>query len=156
MNGIALVAPSVVWSSSNPAVARIDLSGQARGLSAGTTTIAASYGGASGSTLLTVLAAADTDGDALGDPFDNCINHQNPDQRDTDGDGFGNRCDADFDQSNFVNAADLALFKTRFGTTNADADLDGNGFVNAADLAIFKQLFGKAPGPSALAPSLGS
>jgi len=49
----------------------------------------------------------------------------NPEQRDTDTDGYGNRCDADFDNS---------------------------GFVNFADLAIFRQLFGAAPGPSGRVP----
>lgn len=88
----------------------------------------------------------DSDGDGVVNPFDNCPARPNLDQRDTDGDSFGNRCDADLNQSNFVNAADLAILKSRFGTTNPDADLDGNGFVNAADLAIFKALFGKVPG----------
>jgi YVTN family beta-propeller protein len=90
----------------------------------------------------------DSDADARGDVCDNCTTLANADQRDTDGDGFGNRCDADLNQSNFVNAADLATFKSRFGTNDPHADFDGSGFVNAADLAIFKQLFGKAPGPS--------
>lgn len=94
----------------------------------------------------------DSDSDGVPDSSDNCTLLANPDQRDTDHDGFGNRCDADFNNSGFVNAADLAFFKTRFGTNNPDADLNGSGFVNAADLAIFKSLFGRAPGPSALHP----
>lgn len=95
------------------------------------------------------VAPGDIDNDGIPDATDNCIVDANPDQRDTDGDGHGNRCDADLNNSGFVNAADLAMFKLRFGTTDADADLNGNGFVNAADLAIFKALFGRAPGPSA-------
>jgi uncharacterized repeat protein (TIGR01451 family) len=94
----------------------------------------------------------DTDGDGAAQVFDNCTSVANADQRDTDGDGFGNRCDGDFDETGLVSFPDLAIFKSRFGTTNADADLDGNGSVNFTDLAIFKGLFGKAPGPSALAP----
>jgi hypothetical protein len=146
MNPVAVLS----WESSTPLVATIDFLGHVHPVDFGSTTISARYGGVSASTLLTV--APDTDGDGKSDPLDNCSNQENADQRDTDGDGFGNRCDADLNQSNFVNAADLALFKTRFGTNNADADLDGNGFVNAADLAIFKALFGKAPGPSGLVP----
>jgi subtilisin-like proprotein convertase family protein len=94
----------------------------------------------------------DTDGDGVADIFDNCTNVSNADQRDTDGDGYGNRCDADLDNSGFVNITDLGIFKSRFGTSNADADLDGNGFVNITDLGIFKSLFGKPPGPSGVAP----
>jgi hypothetical protein len=97
-------------------------------------------------------AFVNTDGDTLADGIDNCINIANADQRETDGDGYGNRCDADFDNSGFVNITDLGIFKSRFGTSNADADLDGNGFVNITDLGIFKSLFGKPPGPSGLVP----
>ncbi|MEJ0035653.1 MAG: thrombospondin type 3 repeat-containing protein [Gammaproteobacteria bacterium] len=92
----------------------------------------------------------DSDGDGIANPFDNCSAVPNPDQRDTDGDGYGNRCDADLDDSQFVNFADMAIFKAAMGTSNANADLDGNGIVNAADQAIFTSLFGKAPGPSGL------
>ena len=88
--------------------------------------------------------------DMLKDFLDNCMLASNADQRDTDGDGYGNRCDADLDNSGgVVNFGDLALFKTAFGTSNPDADFDGNGgVVNFGDLATFKTLFGKAPGPS--------
>lgn len=72
----------------------------------------------------------------------------NPDQRDSDADGFGNRCDGDFNNDGLVNAIDIGLFKSFFGTANANANLDGNDLVNFADQAIFKLLFGKAPGPS--------
>ena len=38
-----------------------------------------------------------SDGDGLLDPFDNCSRADNADQLDTDADGIGNACDADFD-----------------------------------------------------------
>ena len=94
----------------------------------------------------------DSDGDDVPDVIDNCLGIYNPDQRDTDGDGYGNRCDADLNNDGVVNFADLALFRQRFGTVDPDADFNGDGVVNFQDLAIFAQLFGKPPGPSALVP----
>ena len=99
-----------------------------------------------------VTVYGDTDGDGVDDNSDNCIGAANPGQQDTDGDGFGNWCDADFNNDGRVNFADLAEFRSKFGGTDAEANLDGIGPVNFADLARFKALFGKPPGPSALAP----
>ena len=42
---------------------------------------------------LTVVAAADRDGDEVVDEFDNCPTVANPDQRDADGDGLGDACE---------------------------------------------------------------
>jgi uncharacterized repeat protein (TIGR01451 family) len=97
---------------------------------------------------------ADTDGDGVAQVYDNCLNVANPDQRDTDFDGFGNICDGDLNNSlGPVNFADLSLFRSAFGTSNPHADLNGNGgLVNFTDLSIFRALFGQPPGPSAMAP----
>jgi len=109
----------------------------------------------------TATNGPDSDGDGVIDSSDNCILVANgpsiPDvggniQLDTDGDGYGNICDPDFDNNLSVNAADLAYFKTKFFSVDPDADLNGNGVVNAADLAILKTMFFKAPGPSGLVP----
>src|SRR5690606_18874560 len=97
-------------------------------------------------------APADTDGDGVPDHLDNCIEVANPDQRDTDGDGYGNRCDGDLNNDGNVNFIDLAIFRAAFGTTDPHADLDGNGNVNFIDLAIFQSMFGSPPGPSGLVP----
>jgi hypothetical protein len=94
----------------------------------------------------------DSDADKILDAMDNCTKVANLDQRDTDGDGFGNICDPDFDGNKIVNAGDLAYMKSKFFTNDPDADLDGNGIVNAGDLARLKSFFFKAPGPSGLAP----
>ncbi len=104
--------------------------------------------------LLPVICfAKDTDLDGINDRQDNCIEISNPDQKDTNGDGFGNACDADLDDNGTVSFADLNLFKSKFGTADQDADFDGNGSVSFADLNIFKSLFGKPPGPAGNAGS---
>ena len=94
----------------------------------------------------------DTDGDLIADDCDNCKLLSNSDQRDTDNDGYGNRCDPDFNNDNVINAADLAYLKSRFFSSDPNADLNGDGFVNAADLSILKQMFFSPPGPSGIAP----
>jgi len=95
-----------------------------------------------------------TDGDEDGVPdfFDNCTLAPNPDQTDTDEDGFGNRCDADFDQSGAVNFADLARLRAGFFGAEALLDLTGDGVVNFADLALVRSMFLAAPGPSGVVP----
>ena len=94
--------------------------------------------------------AVDTDHDGVDDAVDNCITIPNPDQRDTDADGFGNRCDADLNNDGVVNVADLGLMRAAFLGPRQDADLNGDGVVNIIDLSILKSLFLKPPGPSAV------
>lgn len=94
----------------------------------------------------------DTDGDGWKDGIDNCTLKTNSDQRDTDGDGFGNVCDPDLNNDGIVNDTDTAIMKSRFYTNDPDADLNGDGAVNAGDMAILKSLYGKPPGPSGLVP----
>ena len=97
---------------------------------------------------VTWTSLSDEDGDGVPDDSDNCTMLPNADQRDTDGDNYGNRCDADFNNSDMVDAADLTLFKIRYRSSDPDADFDGDGFVDARDLSIMKSLYMKPPGPS--------
>ena len=92
---------------------------------------------------------SDGDDDEYSDDLDNCSAYPNADQRDTDGDGFGNACDADFNNDNIVNAVDLGILRARFFSNDPEADLNGDGVVNAADLGRFRALFFSAPGPGA-------
>ena len=92
----------------------------------------------------------DTDGDGVLDGYDNCTLVANANQRDTNGDGYGNICDADLNNDGIVDNADLTIMKARFYSHDPDADLNGDGSVNAGDLAIMKAYFGKKPGPSGL------
>jgi hypothetical protein len=97
-------------------------------------------------------AGKDSDGDGLEDNLDNCTQVANPDQRDSDADGYGNLCDADLDNNGNVNFSDLAQMKALFFSTDPNADLDGDGTVSFSDLGIMKADFFAAPGPSGVIP----
>lgn len=90
----------------------------------------------------------DADDDMVQNGSDRCLGTTDPDQRDTDGDGVGNRCDPDLDQDGLVSFADLAILNGRLGSSDEDADFDGNGVVDAGDTAILSSFFFGAPGPS--------
>ena len=109
------------------------------------------YDGFTVSAVRTVyVVEADADGDGVLYLNDNCTAVANPDQRDTDNDGFGNMCDADLNNDNMINAVDLGMFRQRYFTSDKDADLNGDGIVNAIDLGMFRQMYGGQPGPSSL------
>lgn len=92
----------------------------------------------------------DLDEDGIANKMDNCIVHANPEQADTDEDGYGNACDADFNNDCIVNSLDLAEFSVQFFTAEPEFDLNNDGVVNFLDQGILSSLFMSAPGPSAL------
>ena len=109
--------------------------------------------------------APDADGDGIPDVLDKCTldsrNAVAPATCDTDVDGYGNTCDADFDQNFAVLGADYTMFfipafKGLVAPTRGQ-DMDCNGSVLGADYTMyfvpkFKGLLGGAiPGPSGLA-----
>ena len=98
-----------------------------------------------------LAAEPDADGDGVPDVSDNCTALPNASQTDADQDGFGNRCDPDYNQDGVVNFADLARMKLAFFQNDAVVDLSGDGLVNFTDLAFLKAKFFQGPGPSGLA-----
>lgn len=99
----------------------------------------------------------DSDADGVPDSDDNCILAANPDQYDRNGDGYGNRCDADVDNDGRVTAADVAAVRVRLGLLQnqpdffAAYDLDHDLAIDADDLAIAEAMVARAdpvPGPS--------
>ena len=93
----------------------------------------------------------DADGDGISDPLDNCTAFANPKQSDSDGDGLGNRCDADLNQNGLTNAQDMGPFVQTYGKSegdqgyNASADFDENGHVDASDWLLFGDLYNSEP-----------
>ncbi len=117
----------------------------------------------------------DFDADKLEGCVDNCESVPNPLQTDSDGDGYGNACDADIAIAGGpvrnpilgngndcqVNFGDLAALKAAFlsdptqGNWNPDADLNEDLLVNFGDLARMKEQFLGIPGPSGLTTACG-
>jgi len=97
-----------------------------------------------------IVIEPDADSDGIVDSLDNCIEISNPDQRDTNGDGYGNICDPDLNNDGGVNFVDLGILKSNFFSADPDSDLNGDGGVNFGDLGIMKSMFFAPPGPSGL------
>jgi len=94
----------------------------------------------------------DTDNDGTADDQDNCTERYNPAQDDTDGDGYGNICDADYDNDGDVDYVDFEAFSFAYASDDLEKDHTEpvNGKVNFADFSYFSFAYGKPPGPSAL------
>jgi len=99
---------------------------------------------------------SDADEDGICDPDDNCTSASNADQRDSDEDGFGNACDADYDGDGIVGTLDFTKFRRAFGSTAGSRDWDpqldanGDGAIGTFEFALFRRAFGTPPGPSGL------
>ncbi len=111
--------------------------------------------------LITGLQLQDDDNDGIINIEDNCTDVPNgpllPDaggnsQYDSNGDFYGNACDADLNNDGVVNGLDVGPFIAQFGTAGPDADFNGDGVVNGLDVGTFVSAFGQAPGPSGTAP----
>lgn len=107
---------------------------------------------------LMFMRRVDMDEDGVADNMDNCTLVANPDQLDSNGDGFGNICDPDTNNDGVVGFIDYAMLTGAFlsvpgdPTWNADADFNGDGVVGFPDIAIYPAYFLGSPGPSGIAP----
>ncbi|MFP8874061.1 MAG: TIGR03790 family protein [Myxococcota bacterium] len=103
----------------------------------------------------------DLDGDGVPDAKDNCSAVPNPEQRDSNDDGFGNLCDGDVDNDGRVTTSFGAIFpieergdierialSIRRGAYRPDHDLDGDDDVDRRDLSIAQLYLFLPPGPS--------
>jgi hypothetical protein len=99
----------------------------------------------------------DADRDGTVDTADNCVNVANGpairdaggfSQRDTNGDGYGNVCDPDLNDSGRTTAADYVILRNALNTASAHPDLDGSGLVTAADYVTLRNRLNQPPGPS--------
>ncbi|NND61420.1 MAG: peptidoglycan DD-metalloendopeptidase family protein [Gammaproteobacteria bacterium] len=131
-----------------------DLAGQPTG----TWTWEATYQGQTEQRQFELVAPGNGDNDGFMDHLDNCMTVANPSQLDSNGDGYGNACDADINDDGIVNFADLNQLKLAMFSAVGDAnwnpaaDFDGSGTINFVDLLTMKTQFFGAPGPSAYAP----
>jgi hypothetical protein len=103
------------------------------------------------------LEEPDQDGDLVPDPEDNCLTKPNPTQVDTDLDGYGNACDADYDDNGVVGIVDFLALSVAYGASegqpNYDPAIDSNsdGTIGVPEFNLLSVTLGGSPGPSGLA-----
>ena len=105
-------------------------------------------------------AVVDGDGDLVPDAFDNCLTLSNgpgesSNQVDSDQDGYGNACDADYDNDalNDVTLLDYGVFLAAFtGGPTTVSDHDGDGDTDLLDFGYFLGQF-QLPGFPKVGPS---
>jgi len=93
----------------------------------------------------------DSDGDGFFDDADNCIYIANEDQHDSDGDAYGDACDADYNNDGMTDWVDGITFAGYLDTKNIHGDFNADGVSNGEDYDhLMTKLMDKPPGPSGL------
>ena len=99
----------------------------------------------------------DMDADGVCDDEDNCLLEPNPDQYDSDLDGYGSLCDADYTNAGAVGIPAFNVLIVAWGSVtgapnyNPNVDHDQSGNIGISDFNVFSLQFGGVPGPSGLA-----
>lgn len=103
----------------------------------------------------------DFDSDGRPNTEDNCLHAPNPQQRDSNGDGFGDACDPDVSNDGIVGIPDLSLMLAGLGAEegvdpsyDAALDLNGDGVVGIGEFFQVNAAVGDPPGPSGLGSDL--
>lgn len=112
-----------------------------------------------GAASIAAPGGSDTDADGVPDAMDNCLTRSNASQNDSDMDGYGNACDADFDQNGLAGASDFGLWFKSLGCCSPAACFNPDvataeppfNCVGALELAFWRLNAGSPPGPSGLA-----
>ena len=103
-----------------------------------------------------VPAPPDADADGVLDTLDNCLGISNPDQHDSNGDGYGNLCDPDVTNDGVISTPDFLVFSEKWGLSLGepgyapDVDLTGDNKIGVPDFLKLSAYWGKEPGPSGL------
>ena len=98
-------------------------------------------------TVSAITADYDYDNDGVPDAVDNAYQTytENEIQADTDQDMYGNICDADFNNSDFVGSGDFGIFEANFNQSvppgNPDADMNSNNWIGPTDFNLFEPRF---------------
>ncbi|MBN1906184.1 MAG: thrombospondin type 3 repeat-containing protein [Deltaproteobacteria bacterium] len=87
-------------------------------------------------------ATHDLDGDGIPNAADNAYLTSNPSQQDSDGDGYGDVTDADYDNDGDVDRNDFNTFRSQYGTSGPQSDFDADGDVDKTDNSAFRQKYG--------------
>lgn len=103
------------------------------------------------------VTLTDTDLDGVPDEWDNCSSTSNTAQDDCNGDGYGNACDADYNNDGLIGGPDFGAMSAAFLSMTGDAnyncevDCNSDGLVGGPDFGCLSASFLGTPGPSGLA-----